>query len=412
MRILVVSQYFWPENFRINDLVAELAARGHQVTVLTGKPNYPDGWIFEEFRLNSEKYNAYSGAKVVRVPLIPRGSGGSRLVLNYLSFAFSAALLGPLRLWGQKFDTIFVYEPSPITVGLPAIALRFFKKAPVAFWVLDLWPETLEAMGVVRSKWMMSVVDRLVKFIYRRCDVILAQSEGFISRIARHVPANTRILYFPSWAENAFPISQAEAAPEVERKPQLFNVLFAGNIGEAQDFPSILNAALTLRDKKVRWLIVGDGRKAAWLQREVTRLGLKDSVVLLGRVPLERMPSFYKHAQALLVALEPKPVFSLTIPAKVQSYLACGIPILAMIDGEGADLIRRSGAGLVCRAGDSIGLAENTLRMAKMPAQMLADMGANGIRLSTSEFDRDHLISSLEALLGELRHHHIRRTDK
>ncbi len=171
MRLLVVSQYFWPENFRINDLVDELVRRGHEVLVLTGAPNYPDGKVFPEFKEHPRRFNAFHGAQVVRVPLLARGRGRARLLLNFLSFAISASLLGAWKLRGRKFDAIFAYQVSPITVGIPAALLRALKQAPLAFWVLDLWPETLQAIGVVRSRALLSAIGKLVTFIYRRCDL-------------------------------------------------------------------------------------------------------------------------------------------------------------------------------------------------------------------------------------------------
>ena len=152
MKILIITQYFWPENFRINDLVQELVKRGHEITVLTGYPNYPAGIIYPDFRQSPGKFSNFAGAKLCRVPLWSRGNGGWRLVLNYLSFMLSAAILGPLKLRGQDVDVIFVFEPSPVTVGIPAVVLGKLKKAPVLFWVLDLWPETLAAVGAVRSR--------------------------------------------------------------------------------------------------------------------------------------------------------------------------------------------------------------------------------------------------------------------
>lgn len=403
MRLLVVSQYFWPENFRINDLVSELVARGHDVTVLTGYPNYPDGRIFPAFARSPADFAGYAGARVVRVPLVARGNGGPRLILNYLSFALSASVLGAWKLRGERFDVIFAFEPSPITVGIPAAFLRSLKAAPLAFWVLDLWPETLQAIGVVRSRLVLGFVGRLVRFIYARCDLVLAQSRSFVPQIRRYCPEGGRIAYFPSWAEAIYGIDGAEPAPEVPYRAGAFNVVFAGNIGDAQDFPAILDAAERLRDHpEIRWLIVGDGRMATWVRLEVARRGLGETVLLLGRFPVERMPSFYKHAGALLVTLKPEPIFSMTIPGKVQSYLAAGIPIVAMLDGEGARVIEQAQAGIVCPAGDSVGLADAVRRLAAMAEEDRARMGQNGIRLSLAEFDRGTLIGRLEKWLLQL----------
>lgn len=402
MKILIVSQYFWPENFRVNDLVAELVRRGHEVTVLTGHPNYPGGTVFPEFRADPGAFASYEGADVVRVGMLPRGSGSLRLMLNYLSFALAASLVGPFRLRGRQVDAIFVFEPSPITVGLPAIVFRWLKRAPIAFWVLDLWPQSLEAVGAVRSPWALAFVDQLVRIIYAHCDRVLAQSKSFMAAIARQVKDPARIVYFPSWAEPAPALEAIEPAPELPRRPDLFTIVFTGNVGEAQDFPSVLDAAETLRGQPIRWVIVGDGRKSEWLAAEVARRGLDQQVLLMGRFPLERMPSFFRHADALLVSLRDEPIFAMTIPGKVQSYLAAGIPILAMLDGEGADVVQSSGSGLAVPAGDGAALARAASQMREMDAAKRAEMGRNGVACVKNQFDRDTLITQLETLLVEL----------
>ncbi len=404
MRLLVVSQYFWPENFRINDLVAELVQRGHEVTVLTGVPNYPEGNAFPEFRKDPTKFSVYRGAEVVRVPMVTRGRSRLRLMLNYASYALSAATLGAWKLRGRQFDAIFVYEPSPVTVGIPAVILRRIKSAPVAFWVLDLWPETLAAVGVVRSPWMLRLVGALVSFIYNRCDMILAQSRSFISSIQRYTRYPESVAYFPSWAETVFAASGTEPAAEVNPQQGVFNVMFAGNIGEAQDFPSVIDAAVLLRlHKNIRWLIVGEGSMAEWVRGEIARRGLKDCFVMLGRFPVERMPSFYRHAGALLVSLKDEPIFALTIPGKMQSYFAAGVPVIAMLNGEGATVVRNANAGFACPAGDPEALAAAVLRLAALDEDDWSEMAENALRLSTTEFDRNTLITRLEGWLNSLR---------
>ena len=404
VRLLVVTQYFWPENFRINDLVAELVRRGHQVVVLTGWPNYPDGRVFDEFRDHPRDFDKYEGARIVRVPLLPRGRGGIRLLLNYLTFAVSASLLGLWRLRGRQFDAILAYEPSPITVGIPAGVFRAFKKAPLAFWVLDLWPETLQAIGVVRSKLLLTLVGKLVASIYKRCDLILAQSKSFVPAIAKYAGRGARIEYFPSWSDSVFNAADVEAATEIPVKQGSFNILFAGNIGEAQDFPAILAAAERLKDfPSIRWLIVGDGRMSGWVAEEIKARGLEACVSMPGRYQVERMPSFFKHADALLVSLKDESIFSLTIPGKLQSYLAAGIPILAMLNGEGAEVVEKGEVGLACRAGDHEALAAAVLRLYGMPIGERVAMGVNGMALSKQEFGREKLIGQLEVWLENLR---------
>ncbi|MBK8892428.1 MAG: glycosyltransferase family 4 protein [Dechloromonas sp.] len=403
MRILVVSQYFWPENFRINDLVTEFCDRGHEVTVLTGSPNYPSGEVFPEFRSNPGAYAKFGGASVVRVPMFPRGSGGLRLMVNYASFAFGATVFGAWRLRGQAFDVIFVFEPSPITVGLPAAFLRYLKGAPLAFWVLDLWPETLEAIGVVRSRTFLKAVGHLVTFIYNRCDLILAQSKSFIPQIRRYCGREKAVEYFPSWSDAEFDFSTVVPADEVPSADGMFSIMFAGNVGDAQDFPAILDAAEHLKDDRgIRWLIVGDGRASEWVRSEVTRRGLEHCFLLLGRYPVERMPSFFRHADALLVSLKDEPIFAMTIPGKLQSYLAAGIPVLAMLNGEGAEIVDGAGAGLSCPAGDGVALAAAVRKMAGMDIEGRQRMGRRGRAVSEQEFDRGALISRLLSWLENL----------
>jgi glycosyltransferase involved in cell wall biosynthesis len=405
MRLLIVSQYFWPENFRINDLVEEFVKRGHQVTVLTGLPNYPDGKVFNQFRVNPTRYSTYEGAEIIRVPMMPRGQGGILLMLNYLSFAASASLMGLWKLRGREFDMVFAYEPSPITVGLPAALFRFVKNAPLIFWVLDLWPDTLQAIGVIRSKIILSLVGKLVTFIYRRCDLILAQSKSFIPHIQKYAGESCRVEYFPSWAESVFQVTDATPAAELTSNTGNFNVMFAGNIGDAQDFPAILTAAENLKSHAhIRWLIVGDGRMAQWVADEIKLRHLQDSVLMLGRHPVNRMPSFFKHADALLVSLKNEPIFAMTIPGKLQSYLAAGIPVIAMLNGEGVDVVKNSQSGLTCSAGDSIALAATVLKLSKMSLEDRELMGRNGLNVSVREFDRDTLLDRLEGWMESLQH--------
>ena len=400
-----MSQYFWPEDFRVNDLVDALGQRGHRVTVLTGQPNYPDGRIFPEFRARPEKFAEYRGAEVVRVPLLPRARGAVRLALNYISFVVTASTIGAWRMRRRAFDAIFVYQPSPITSCLPAIAIGRLLRVPVLLWTLDLWPDTLHAIGIVKSPALLGLVGRLVGFIYRHCDLVLGQSRGFAGNVVRYGGDAQRFRYFPQWSEPLFDSTQepVSLAPEVAPFAKSFNVMFAGNIGEAQDFPAILDAAEELRDRAdIRWLIVGDGRMAEWVRTEIVRRGLHERVYLLGRHALARMPEFFRGAGVLLVTLKRDPVFALTIPGKVQTYLASGLPLIGMLDGAGAEVIDDARAGLTCAAGDSHNLAAQIAAMAAMTPERRAEMGANGLAYSRREFDRDELLSRLERWIAEL----------
>lgn len=404
MRLLIVTQYFWPEDFRINDLAGEMVRRGHEVTVLTGLPNYPDGRIFDAFRKDPGRFQSFMGAKIVRVPLFARGTGGRRLMANYASFALSGCLIGLWRLRGQDFDAIFAYEPSPITVGIPAALMRTVKRAPMMLWVLDLWPETLEAIGAIRAKAIIGLIGRLVSAIYDRCDLILAQSQSFVPQIeSRCSRAGCRVEYFPSWAESIFDTLDISEARELPPKNARFDVMFAGNIGDAQDFPAILAAAERLKGHpEIRWLIVGGGRAADWVASEIVRRGLQASVLMLGRHPVERMPAFYRRADALLVTLKDEPIFAMTIPGRLQSYLVAGIPVIGMLNGEGARAIEAAGAGIVCAAGDDEALSRAIMAMSQMPESERVSMGARGRAYGHREFGRERLMNKLENWLRTL----------
>lgn len=403
MRVLVVSQYFWPESFRVNEIVSELSARGHQVTVLTGRPNYPEGEILPAYQADPGAFARYAGAEVLRVPLRPRGTGSLRLVLNYWSFVFWGCVMGPWLLRGRGFDAIFVFETSPITSALPAILLKWIKRAPLSMWVLDLWPDTLAAIGVVKSPRLLDQVGRLCAFIYGHCDLILAQSRAFYAPIERWSKAPEKNRYFPAWSEEAFDTGAhaVEQAPELGPHRDSFNIMFAGNIGEAQDFPAILRAAhLTRHRPDIHWLIVGDGRAAAQVRTEIEAQGLQHTVFMLGRHGLERMPSFFAGAGALLVSLKAEPIFSMTIPGKVQSYLAAGKPLLGMLDGEGARVIKESAAGYVCAAGDAEALARKAEELADLGAAGRLEMGFRGREYCEVNFKRSTLMDQLERWLA------------
>ena len=403
MNILIVTQYFWPENFRINDLAQSLVENGHVVTVLTGIPNYPTGHFFPGYGWFRKSRQIHAGVKIVRVPVIPRGQGNNlRLMLNYFSFALFASLLGPILCPG-KFDLIFVYQPSPITVGLPAILFKKIKRAPIMFWVLDLWPESLAATGAITSSPILNGVRSLVRYIYRHCDRILVQSPAFVWPIQEAGAGLDKILYFPSWAEAIFQPSVESSDLVNPMLPSGFRLMFAGNVGAAQDFGTILTAAeLLKREPKIHWLIVGDGRKLDWVREQVQHRALSGTVHLLGRHPLEAMPQFFSQADAMLVSLKSEPIFALTIPAKIQSYLAYGKPIIAALDGVGGRIVEEAQAGLTCPAGDPQALADTVLSMYRQPVSERNAMGLRGKAYYAENFERTMLLDRVRGWMQEL----------
>lgn len=404
MKILVVTQYYWPENFRINDLVDGLVNKGHEVTVLTGKPNYPAGKYFSGYGFIKNNIEHRNGVKIYRVPLVPRGSDNKLLlVINYLSFVFFGLLLGPLYC-RSKYDLIFSYSVSPITLVIPARFIGWLRNIPVIIWVQDLWPESLTATGAVSNKSIINVVGKLVKWIYKGCDLVLVQSRRFTDAIAKFNVDTKKIRYFPNTAESLYkPIPYDQGNNITSAIPNGFVVMFAGNIGVAQDFETILKAAVLTRKKQnIHWVILGNGRQFNWVKNEVDRLELNDTVHLLGSYPMNDMPIFFSKADVMLVTLKKEPIFSLTIPGKVQSYMACAKPIISALDGEGGQVIKESGAGLSVDAEDSAGLANAVLTMEKMDKATINKMGQKGLDYYNTNFDRGMLLDKLEIMMNDL----------
>lgn len=404
LNILIVSQYYWPENFRINELSFELKKLGHNITILTGYPNYPEGEIYNKFLNNQDKFSKYKGINIIRVPLIPRGDSRIQLITNYLSFCINASTLGLIKLRNKNFDIIFVFQTSPILVAIPSSIISFIKKTPQILWILDLWPDTLVAMGVVRRKWQIEFIRFFVNLIYQKFSIILTQSKSILTAISRHTKYS-KTFYFPAWSESNINPKSTKLAEEIEEKKSLFTIIFAGNIGEAQDFPSIIKAVSYLvknKFKKFRIITLGNGSKKAWLIREVKKQKLNPYFEIMDSYPSSRMGAFFAHADALLVSLKNEEVFKMTIPGKIQTYLSTGKPIIGMICGEGANLIKEAQAGLVCDSGDFQNLGEIIIKISKMSKIERAILGDNGINYCKKEFDKNLLIFKLESIMKNL----------
>ena len=402
MRILIVTQYFWPENFKINFLALELKNKGHDVFVITGLPNYPDGKIANHYSFWKNKDEVWNGIKIYRSKLIPRFSGkGLHLFFNYISFAIFSSIKILLKVH-QKPDLIFVYEPSPITVGIPAIiAKKKFGKVPIFFWVQDLWPDSLKDTGAFNNKYILKLADKLTRYIYNNSEVILVQSEAFVNYIVNQGVSINKIKYFPNPTEKFYNLVQINANYS-STFPKGFNIIFAGNIGEAQSFDTLIDAAFKLKQLNypVYWNILGDGRARSYYEKKVLQLNLSDNFIFKGSYKSEEMPLFFACGDALIVSLKKSKIFSLTIPAKVQSYLACGKPILGSIDGEGAKIIIESGAGFVSPSEDSDKLVENIIKLYNLSDEARIKLGKNGRAYFESEFSMEILINKLENIFN------------
>ncbi len=402
MRLLIVSQYFWPETFIINDLARILRDVGHVVVIATGKPNYPEGKTYAGYSATGVQKEMFEGnIEVIRVPLRPRGRGHAiDLLLNYLSFVWSGLMRFPGLLRGRRFDAILVFAGSP-NVAIPAIPLKWTQKAHLALWIQDLWPESLSATGFIRNRAVLKLVELLVRGTYLAADTLLVQSRAFIAPVSR-LAKEGKVLYYP----NSLDSSPPDAAGNRALPPELlavleekFCVVFAGNLGTAQAVGTLVDAALQLKDlPQVRIVLVGSGSMLEWVRQQKQQLNLHN-LILAGRYSMSTMSGIYMRASCLVVTLKDEEIFSYTIPSKVQAYLAAGRPIVAAVNGEGARVVTEAGAGLTCAAEDSLALASCVRRMHAMPESERLRMGAAGRRYFLEHFEmRGQAVRLIEIL--------------
>ncbi len=404
MRVLIVSQYFHPEVFRINQLAALLKTGGHEVVVLTAQPNYPSGRFFPGYSAFGPTKEVYEGVEVLRVPIFPRGRGRSwELVLNYLSFVFFAIVFGIPRLRG-RFDVCVAWCSSPITIAVPAIVYRFLTRTPVAIWVQDLWPETFFAVTKKKNAQLSRALSTLVRWIYKNVDQIWIQSQAYVPSVKAHGGREDQIEFVPNWAENLYDRARWQAVEKDHLPPN--SLLFAGNLGRAQGLETIIEVIELLKKDKleVNWVLLGEGTLKPWLTEEVSRRGLSDRVHFLPRRPPSEMPKALSAATGVLVTLGHDPVYAMTIPSKVQSCLAAGRPILAALAGEPARVVQEAGAGLVAAPENAQEFAKVVKDFFALPEKERSEMGARGHRYYSAHFTQDKVVTRIVELLEKMGH--------
>ncbi|MBI6038278.1 glycosyltransferase family 4 protein [Clostridium perfringens] len=396
MKILVVTQYFWPEEFRINDICKGLKEAGHDVEVLTGLPNYPEGKIYKGYSWFKKGVKEYNGIKIMRVPMIPREKNSSMmLALNYVSFMVNASLKA-LTLIGKKYDRVFVFQVSPITSAIPAIILSKLKKIPSYIYIQDLWPETFYSIINIRNKKIRSKMKNICNKIYNSFDKLLIASKGYEDILLKEGFKKEKFEYFPQWAENFY----SESLKKVSEN-RIFTVTFAGNIGKAQSVDTIIEAAnLAKENKNIKWQIIGDGSEFENIKYLVKKYSLENTVDLLGRKPAKDMPKYFSSSDGLIVTLKNEEILKVTLPAKVQSYMAAGKPIIAAISGEGSRTIKESKSGLVGEAEDYKALYENVIKLYDMNENERICIGNNGKEFFKENFTRDKLLNQLEVIMS------------
>ena len=397
-RILLVTQYFQPENFKCNDIAFDMQRRGYDVTVLTAIPNYPQGKFFDGYGLFKRRTEVINGVKVIRGFVIPRGKGGKiRLSLNYLSYLVSSCLIALYLALRHRYDAVFVHQVSPVTIGVAATLVKRIQRIPMYFWVLDLWPESLTAAIGLRNEYILGFFSKMVQWFYRNSGKILISSKNFEKSICEKGDFAEKIVYFPNWIDSALTTTSDVATPDV---PSGFVAMFTGNIGASQDFDTILVAAEQLKDyNDIHIVIVGNGRNREYVESEICRRKLWTTVHCVGSYPLEAMPATFAKADVLFAALKDEPIFALTVPAKIQAYMSAGKPIVTMINGEAKELIENVGCGVAVNAGDAEGFAKALLSLQQLSQEKRAEMGAKGKAFAAKHFNFELQMNLLEEML-------------
>ena len=397
MRILVISQYFYPENFRINDLVFSLKKRGLDIDVLTGKPNYPEGEYYEGYSWNDPKEEKINNINIFRANLFLRKNGGGiHLFLNYLSFLF----YGMFKIFriNKNYDKIFIYAPSPITVGfLGYIAAKKFK-CKSYLWVHDLWPESVKIAGGINNRAVLFSINLMTKLIYRLNNVILVQSPYFEKYLKNQGVNLEKIIYYPYYAEDFYkPVKKKSKI--LKEFPKGFNILFAGNIGVAQSLHTIVKAFELIKSKNINLIFLGEGRDKKRIQELISKKDLGEKFTFLGSYPPEYMSDFFSCADALYISLKKANIFSYTIPGKLQSYLACGKPIIGSLDGIGQKIIMDSSSGLCSNTEDHLKLSKNIIKLSEMSEEERNTMSRNAIKYFRTNFEKEMLLDRLIEIL-------------
>ncbi len=393
MKILVVCQYFYPEQFRINDVCFGLVEMGHEVTVLTGLPNYPSGIVQSNYKWGRKRRENINGVEVIRAPLVGRGQSTFQLSLNYLSFALAASVKA--LFLQREFDVILVYQLSPITMAIPALRLKKLTGRPMLLYCLDLWPESISAVGIGHESPIYDILLTVSKSIYRGADRIAVSSRMFEKYFQNIIGFDGSITYLPAYAESLFD----EIEPNQD-SDGVTNLVFAGNIGEMQSVETIIMAAGKLRERNdIRWHIIGGGSALERCKMLATEMEL-ENITFYGQRHISEMPLYYSMADAFLVTLKANRIISYTLPGKVQSYMAAGKPIIGAIDGETRLVIDEADCGLCCAAEDYSSLARIVKDFAEQKDKHL-HYGANARAYYDEHFRKEDFMEKLVKLLEE-----------
>lgn len=402
-RILVISQYFYPEEFRINDICKEWIKRGYEVTVVTGIPNYPQGKFYKGYGWFHRKKEKYEGIRIIRIPIIPRGKNSVMLALNYLSFVISGFFWKAFT--HVNADKVFIFEVSPMTQALAGVWYARKHKIPCFIYVQDLWPENVEFAIGLHNKFIINIINKMVDYIYGNCMRIFAASPSFVKRIEERPNAwkgkAAKVTYWPQYAEDFYRPAARKELPDMPWRTG-FKVAFTGNIGYAQGLDILPRAARLLKSRKAecRFVIIGDGRYMEEFQREIEKNGVSHMFLLLGRKRPEEIPAYLAYCDAAFISFADNPLFEMTIPAKLQSYMACGMPILAAATGETQRIINEAECGRTCGLGDAAALARIIDEFLHETPESIHKMAENAAAYCKKYFDKKGLLDEMDQYLA------------
>ena len=400
--ILVISQYFYPENFRINDICKAWVKRGYEVTVVTGIPNYPQGKFFDGYGLFKKRKEEYEGIRIIRLPIVSRGKGSIRLALNYFSYVFSGFFWKAFTK--IKADKVFIFEVSPMTQALVGVWYAKRRKIPCTLYVQDLWPENVEVVTGIHNKTIIGAIDKMVNYIYKHCQIILATSPSFVKRLEERTSvfdkeSKSKVKYWPQYAEEFYrPVPKKDL--EDLKISNTFRIAFTGNIGYAQGLDILPKTAEILKQQNIscEFVIVGDGRYMDEFKTEIVERKVDAMFLLLGRKKPEEIPGYLALCDAAFISFADNPLFEKTIPAKLQSYMACKMPILAAASGETRRVIEEAQCGICSEIGDAKKLAESIIAFGEMEKSGLEEMQENASRYCEMNFEKDTLLNQLEQM--------------
>jgi glycosyltransferase involved in cell wall biosynthesis len=395
--ILVVSQYFYPETFRINDMCLEWVKRKYKVTVVTGIPNYPMGKTFKGYGITKKRHEVWNGIEIYRIPLIPRGSGSLGMIANYLSFMVSGMLAGKMK--NIKADLVFSFEVSPMTQVMTGISFAKKLHVPHYLYVQDLWPENVITVTGIRNPLIIKPIDKMVDYIYKNSDEIFATSPSFVEAICnRKVAVNReKVHYWPQYAEEFYKpidksIAKEAAAAYGIPNDDSFKIIFTGNVGTAQGIDILPQTAELLKNENIKFVIIGDGRYLEKLVSDIKSRQLEKMFIFVARQPAEKIPVLLSACDVAFISFADDELWKMTIPAKLQSYMACGMPIIAVADGETKRIIEEAKCGWVCKMGDSRGLKKTIHEVMKIDLQ---EMMKHSLCYYNNNYKKEKVISKI-----------------